>query len=220
MSILNVLLRPDQLLIAVDTLAEDALTGAPSAGAKLLLIPQHNLVLATRGSAQFFLRIYELALPASFRADFTMEQLGRELGLVIDQLWPAYEKAALEAGVARSAIGTELVFGGWSPMRPAWGPPHTPKASAGNSRGCSLWVVAWRLPVPPSKAETTASTQRTFWWLGGCRPLGSTARPGGPWQVVASWPRSCARGRRLSKILAPSSRPSCHFSLAMQVTAV
>lgn len=44
-----------------------------------------------------------------------MEQLGRELGLVIDQLWPAYEKAALEAGVARSAIGTELVFGGWSP---------------------------------------------------------------------------------------------------------
>lgn len=55
MSILNVLLRPDQLLVAVDTLAEDALTGAPSAGAKLLLIPQHNLVLATRGSAQFFL---------------------------------------------------------------------------------------------------------------------------------------------------------------------
>lgn len=116
MSILNVLLSPDQLLVAVDTLAEDSRTGAKSAGAKLLLIPQHNLVLATRGSAQFFLRIYELALQASFRADFTMEQLGRELGLVIDQLWPAYEKAALEAGVARSAIGTELVFGGWSPQ--------------------------------------------------------------------------------------------------------
>jgi len=116
LSILNVLLRPDQLLGAVDTLAEDALTGAPSAGAKLLLIPQHNLVLATRGSAQFFLRIYELALQASYRADFTMEQLGRELGLVVDQLWPAYEKAALEAGVARSVIGTELVFGGWSPQ--------------------------------------------------------------------------------------------------------
>lgn len=116
MSILNVLLRPDQLLVAVDTLAEDALTGAPSAGAKLLLIPQHNLILATRGSAQFFLRIYELALQASFRADFTMEQLGRELGLVIDQLWPAYEKAALEAGMARAVIGTELVLGGWSPQ--------------------------------------------------------------------------------------------------------
>ncbi|MBH1790575.1 hypothetical protein JAK55_16060 [Stenotrophomonas maltophilia] len=116
MSILNVLLRPDQLLVAVDTLAEDALTGAPSAGAKLLLIPQHNLVLATRGSAQFFLRIYELALQASFRADFTMEQLGRELGLVIDQLWPAYERAALEAGMARAVIGTELVLGGWSPQ--------------------------------------------------------------------------------------------------------
>lgn len=115
MSILNVLLRADQLLVAVDTLAEDALTGAPSAGAKLLLIPQHNLVLATRGSAQFFLRIYELALQASFRADFTMEQLGRELGLVVDQLWPAYEKAAREAGIASEAIGTELVLGGWSP---------------------------------------------------------------------------------------------------------
>ncbi|WP_313141541.1 hypothetical protein [Stenotrophomonas sp.] len=109
MSILNVLLRPDQLLVAVDTLAEDALSGAASAGAKLLLIPQHNLVLATRGSAQFFLRVYELALQASFPADFTMEQLGRELGLVIDQLWPAYERAVLEAGVARSVIGTELV---------------------------------------------------------------------------------------------------------------
>ncbi|WP_295518117.1 hypothetical protein [uncultured Stenotrophomonas sp.] len=98
MSILNVLLSPDQRLAAVDTLAEDSRTGANSAGAKLLLIPQHNLVLASRGSAQFFLRIYELALQASFRADFTMEQLGRDLGLVVDQLWPAYEKAAVEAG--------------------------------------------------------------------------------------------------------------------------
>lgn len=69
MSILNVLLAPDHLVVAVDTLAEDAQTGAHSSGAKLLLIPQHNLVLATRGSAQFFLRIYELALQASFRAD-------------------------------------------------------------------------------------------------------------------------------------------------------
>jgi len=116
LSILNVLLRPDQLLVAVDTLAEDALTGAASEAAKLLLIPQHNLVLASRGSAQFFLRIYHLALQASFRADFTMEQLGNELGLVVDQLWPAYEKAALEAGMAAEAIGTELVLGGWSPQ--------------------------------------------------------------------------------------------------------
>jgi len=116
LSILNVLLRPDQLLVAVDTLAEDALTGAPSAGAKLLLIPQHNLVMATRGSAQFFLRIYELALQASFRADFTMEQLGRELGLVVDQLWPSYENAAREAGIAPEPLGTELVLGRWSPQ--------------------------------------------------------------------------------------------------------
>lgn len=115
MSILNVLLTRDHLVVAVDTLAEDARTGAHSAGAKLLLIPQHNLILATRGSTQFFLRIYELALQASFRADFTMEQLSAELGLVVDQLWPSYEKAAAEAGLPLDQLGTELVLGGWSP---------------------------------------------------------------------------------------------------------
>ena len=115
MSILNVLLTPDHLVVAVDTLAEDARTGAHSAGAKLLLIPQHNLVLATRGSTQFFLRVYELALQASFRADFTMEQLSAELGLVMDQLWPSYEKAATEAVLPIEQLGTELVLGGWSP---------------------------------------------------------------------------------------------------------
>jgi len=115
MSILNVLLRPDQLLIAVDTWAEDALTQRPSAGAKLLLIPQHNLVLASRGSAQFFLKIYELCLQASFRADFTMEQLMAELGLVMDHLWPNYLQAAAEAGMARDILHSELVLGGWSP---------------------------------------------------------------------------------------------------------
>ena len=115
MSILNVLVSRDQLVITVDTLAEDALTGAHSAGAKMLLIPQHNLLLATRGSTQFFLRIYELALQASFRADFTMEQLSAELGQVIDQLWPNYEKAVAEAGLPIEQLGTELVLGGWSP---------------------------------------------------------------------------------------------------------
>lgn len=115
MSILNVLLSREHLVVAVDTLAEDARTGAHSSGAKLLLIPQHNLVLATRGSTQFFLRIYELALQASFRADFTMEQLTAELGLVVDQLWPNYEKAAVEAGLPLEQLGTELVLGGWSP---------------------------------------------------------------------------------------------------------
>ncbi len=115
MSTLNVLLARDQLVVAVDTLAEDARTGAHSSGAKLLLIPQHNLVMATRGSTQFFLRIYELALQASFRADFTMEQLSAELGLVVDQLWPNYEKAAAEAVLPLDQLGTELVLGGWSP---------------------------------------------------------------------------------------------------------
>ncbi|WP_443096663.1 hypothetical protein ACTT2I_10530 [Stenotrophomonas sp. PUT21] len=116
MSILNVLISPDHLVVAVDTLAEDAVTGAHSAGAKLLLIPQHNLMLATRGSAQFFLRIYELALQASFRPDFTMEQLSAELGLVIDKLWPSYESAVAKAGLPIESNGTELVLGGWSPQ--------------------------------------------------------------------------------------------------------
>ncbi len=115
MSILNVLLRPDQLLIAVDTWAEDALTRTPSSGAKLLLIPQHNLVLASRGSAQFFLKIYELCLQASYRADFAMEQLMGELGLVMDHLWPNYLQAAAEAGMSRGTLHSELVLGGWSP---------------------------------------------------------------------------------------------------------
>lgn len=115
MSILNVLLCPDKLLVAVDTWAEDALTQKPSVGAKLLLIPQHNLVLASRGPAQFFLKIYELCLQASFRADFTMEQLMAELGLVMDHLWPSYLHAAAEAGMTWDILHSELVLGGWSP---------------------------------------------------------------------------------------------------------
>jgi len=115
MSILNVLLSANQLVVTVDTWAEDAHSGLASAGAKLLLIPQHQLLLATRGSAQFFLRIYQLCLEASFRADFTMEQLSAELGLVIDQLWPNYMKAVAEAGFPAEHCTTELVLGGWSP---------------------------------------------------------------------------------------------------------
>ena len=115
MSILNVILSPDKLLVAVDTLAVDTMTGEHSSAAKLLLIPQHNLVIATRGSAQFFLRLYELSLQASFRADFTMEQLMAELGLVIDQLWPNYLAAANRAGIPRDQLHTEIVLGGWSP---------------------------------------------------------------------------------------------------------
>ena len=77
-----------------------------------MLIPQHNLVLASRGSAQCFLKIYELCLKASFRADFTMEQLMAELGLVMDHLWPYYLQAAVEAGMTRDILHSELVAGG------------------------------------------------------------------------------------------------------------
>lgn len=115
MSILNVLLNNDRLLVAVDTLAEDAQTGKQSAGAKVLLIPQHNLVLATRGSAQFFLKIYELCLQASFRADFTLERLAAEIGPTMDRLWPTYVEAAERAGLPHHQLRTEIVLGGWSP---------------------------------------------------------------------------------------------------------
>ena len=159
MSILNVLLRPDQLLVAVDTLAEDARTGAHSSGAKMLLIPQYNLVLAARGSTQFFLRIYELALQASFRADFTMEQLSAELGLVVDQLWPNYEKAAAEAGLPLAQLGTELVLGGWSPKNGRM--MATGYAKNDSQRPCMVQAIGGQLAspgeplktVPPSMAQ-------------------------------------------------------------------
>lgn len=115
MSILNVLISRDQLVVAVDTLAEDALTGAHSAGAKMLLIPQHNVLLATRGGAQFFLKIYELVLQASFRADFSIEKLSAEMGSVMDQLWLNYERAAAEADLPIEQLATEIILGGWSP---------------------------------------------------------------------------------------------------------
>nr|WP_180165449.1 hypothetical protein [Stenotrophomonas sp. SbOxS2]NYT98295.1 hypothetical protein [Stenotrophomonas sp. SbOxS2] len=159
MSILNVLLSPDHLVVAVDTLAEDAHTGAHSAGAKLLLIPQHNLVLATRGSAQFFLRIYELALQASFRADFTMEQLSTELGLVIDQLWPNYEKAVAEAGLPREQLGTELVLGGWSPKNGRM--MATAYAKSDSQRLTMVQPIVGQLASPgePLRAATPSMVQ-------------------------------------------------------------
>ncbi len=103
-------------MVAVDTLAKDALSGRASPWAKLLLIPQHNPILATRGSTQFFLRVYELALQVIYRADFRMEHLMRELGLVIDQLWPNYECGALAASPHKGPLRTQLALGGWSPQ--------------------------------------------------------------------------------------------------------
>lgn len=114
MSILNVLISRERLLVAVDTLAEDARTGAVSAGAKLLLFPQHNMIMATRGSAQFFLRIYHELLQRSFSADFNIERAIAEALPLLERLWPDYELAAQRAGIARAAMNTELVLGGWS----------------------------------------------------------------------------------------------------------
>lgn len=159
MSILNVLLTRDHLVVAVDTLAEDALTGAHSAGAKLLLIPQHNVVLATRGSAQFFLRIYELALQASFRADFTIEQLSADLGLVVDRLWPNYEKALGEAGLPIKQIGAELVLGGWSPKNGRM--MATAYAKSDSQRPCVIQPIGGQLASPgePLQAVTLSMAQ-------------------------------------------------------------
>lgn len=48
--------------------------------------------MAAGGDAEALATLF--GAPESLLADFTMEQLGRELGLVVDQLWPALEKAA------------------------------------------------------------------------------------------------------------------------------
>lgn len=114
LSILNVLLRPDRLVIAVDTLAESAQTGQRSAGAKLLLVPQHNAVLATRGSAQFFLEVFRLLIEASFRPEFTIELAMAEAGPLVDHIWPRYELASRRMHPHTEVPGIELVLGGWS----------------------------------------------------------------------------------------------------------
>lgn len=114
MSIVNVLITPDRAVVAVDTLAKEAVSGELSEGAKLLLIPQHNIVLAGRGSGQFFLRIYQLCLEASFRKAFSIEQIMREVGPVMDGLWPNYVQAALDAGMHLDQLHSEIVVVGWS----------------------------------------------------------------------------------------------------------
>lgn len=181
MSILNVLLTPDHLVVAVDTLAEDALTGAHSSRAKLLLIPQHNLVLATRGSTQFFLRIYELALQASFRADFTMEQLSVELGLVVDKLWPNYEKAVAEAGLPLDHLGTESVLGGWSPKNGRM--MATAYAKNETQRPTQVQPIGGQLASPsePLQAVRLAWPRRIYWPMRVCKGATSTSRWAGRW---------------------------------------
>lgn len=114
MSILNVLMTPDRAFVAVDTLAQDAVSGEISEGAKLLLIPQHNIVVAGRGSGQFYLRIYQLCLEASFRSAFSIEQVMREVGPVMDQLWPNYVQAIRDAKLDLGQLQAEIVIVGWS----------------------------------------------------------------------------------------------------------
>jgi len=117
MTILNVLLSPERLVVVVDTLVEDAASGAPSVGAKALLLPQHNVVLAARGSARFLLQVYQIILQAGYRPAFKLEKALAELGPLIDKIWPAFEVASLKAGVHPSRVGTELVLGGWSSVQ-------------------------------------------------------------------------------------------------------
>jgi len=117
MTVLNVLLSPERLVVVVDTLVEDAASGATSLGAKALLLPQHNVVLAARGSARFLLQVYQTILHASYRPAFKLETALAELGPLIDNTWPAFEVASLKGGVDPSRVGTELVLGGWSPIQ-------------------------------------------------------------------------------------------------------
>lgn len=197
MSILNVLLTAEQLVVTVDTWAEDALSGQASEGAKVLLIPQHQILLATRGSAQFFLRIYQLCLEASFRAGFTIEQLTAELGHVIDQLWPNYAKAVAEAGLPAEYCSTELVLGGWSPQNgrmvaTAYANTTWPRLRwSSRSRGSS------RRPVSPCRPGRPRWPPRPCLRRAGCRHVGSTkVRAGGcRRKVVTGVPAAGPGGR-------------------------
>lgn len=112
-----------------------------------------------RRSTQFFLRIYELALQASFRADFTMEQLSAELGSVVDQLWPNYEKAVAEAGLPIEQLGTELVLGGWSPKNGRM--VATGYAKSDSQRPCLVQAIAGQLASPgePLQVVTPSMAQ-------------------------------------------------------------
>lgn len=195
MSILNVLLGPDKLLLAVDTLAQDAHTGQQSRGAKVLLIPHHNLVLACRGSAQFFLRIYELCLQASFRADFTMEQLMAELGLVIEQLWPNYVAAADRAGIPRDQLHTEIVLGGWSPKK-GW-MMATAYAKSANGDPVVVQPLEGGLasPCDPLRGETAGFNHAAVLKAGRMQAAFLNAREG----------RAFAGGRLIVATLRPSA---------------
>jgi hypothetical protein len=54
-------------------------------------------------------------LPAAETRADQAEDLQQSRRGVVDQLWPAYEKAARDAGMASEAAGTELVLAGSSP---------------------------------------------------------------------------------------------------------
>lgn len=56
-------------------------------------------------------------LPAAETRADQAEDLQQSRRGAVDQLWPAYEKAARDAGMASEAAGTDLVLAGWSPKR-------------------------------------------------------------------------------------------------------
>lgn len=114
MSILNVLLSPDRLLIAADTLTEDSANGLHSMGSNLLLIPHHNAALATRGPVDLFLDVYDLCLQKSYRSHFSISSLAREIGPMMDDLWPKHAKTADKVGRQVNQMRTKIVLGGWS----------------------------------------------------------------------------------------------------------
>lgn len=166
----------------------------------MLLIPQHNLVFATRGSTQFFLRIYGLALQASFRVDFTMEQLSAELGLVVDQLLPNYEKAVAEAGLPIEQLGTELVLGGWSPKHERM--MATAYAKSDSRRPCVVQPIGGQLASPgePLHAVAPSMAQTDLLAHARLQRVTSMSKWAERWRVAGCWLGFCRRGRPCSRI--------------------
>ncbi|EZP47877.1 hypothetical protein BW38_00258 [Stenotrophomonas sp. RIT309] len=129
-----------------------------------------------------------------------MEQLSTELGLVVDQLWPNYEKAAAEAGLPIEQLGAELVLGGWSPKNGRM--MATGYAKSDSQRTCVVQPIWGQLAplgeplqfVTPSMAQTDL--------LAHARLQSSYLNSGwdGGWQGADCWLGSCRRGSPCSRI--------------------
>ncbi len=112
MSLLNVFVSPDRVLIGVDTyaLSPHGLGGYEIS--KLIPLVHANAIVAGRGLNTFLIEVFAgcFLLP---RADF--DQIDIRLCQRVDDVWQSVEAAAVHGGLAPDALGAcDLVVAGWS----------------------------------------------------------------------------------------------------------